>query len=139
MSKRGRNVALGTLLIGLAGYAVGLLTAPKSGKETRRDVQRQAAKAKTDAEKKLKVLHSEINELIVLGRSKLGTVKAKSKLEFSDALDKAQVAREKVREILSAVHEGDADDKDLQKALKEVNQAIEHLKKYVGKNVKTQS
>lgn len=134
MGKRNRNVALGTLLIGLAGYAAGLLTAPKSGKETRKDLQKKAAKAKSDAEKKLKSLHSELNELIIDGRAKVGNVKTKTKLELTDALDKAQLAREKVREILSAVHEGDADDRDLQKAVKEVNKAIEHLKKYVGKD-----
>ncbi len=137
MSKRSRNIAVSTLLIGLAGYVAGLLTAPKSGKETRKDIQRKAAKAKLEAEKKLKSLHSELNDLITTGRSKVGSAKSKVKLEFTDALDKAQLAREKAREILSAVHEGDADDKDLHKAIKEVNNAIEHLKKYVGKNAQT--
>lgn len=134
MGKKSRNVAFGTLLIGLTGYAVGLLTAPKSGKETRRDLQRKAARAKAEAEKKLKSLHSELNELIIAGRAKVGNAKAKVRMEYADALDKAQVAKEKAREILSAVHEGDADDKDLQKAIKEVNSAITHLRKYVNKN-----
>lgn len=137
MSKKSRNIAVGSLLIGLAGYAAGLLTAPKSGKETRKVIQKKAIKAKTDAEKKLKTLHSELSELIVSGRAKVGNVKTKVKLEFVDALDKAQIAREKVREVLSALHEGDADDKDLKKAIKEVNIAIEHLKKYVNKNAQT--
>ncbi len=134
MGKKNRNVALGTLLIGLTGYAVGLLTAPRSGRETRKDLQKKATRAKTEAEKKLKVLHSELNVLIADGRVRVGKAKSDIRIKYADALDKAQVAKEKAREILSAVHEGDADDKDLQKAIKEVNSAIEHLRKYANKN-----
>lgn len=134
MSRNNRNIALGTLLIGLAGYAVGLLTAPKSGRETRRQLQKQAARAKTEAEKRLKALHSELSALIVDGRVRVGKVKSDMRMKYADALDKAQIAKEKAREILSAVHEGDAEDRDLQEAIKEVNNAIEHLKKYADKN-----
>ncbi len=137
MSKRSRNVALGTLLFALAGYIAGLLTAPKSGKETRRDVQRQAQKAKLEAEKTLKNLHSELSAMITKGKSKAGKAKTTTKAELGKALDKAQRAKDKAREILSAVHEGDAEDEDLQKAIKEVNDAMLHLKNYVGKNDQT--
>ena len=133
----GRNVAVGALLMGLVGYVAGILTAPKSGKETRKEIQRKAAQAKSEAEKKLKALHSELNDLITKGKKKADTAKSTARKELSVALDKAQVAREKAREVLSPVHEGDADDKDLQKAIKEVNSAVEHLKKYVAKDVRT--
>ena len=134
MGKKYRNAAIGTLLIGLTGYAVGLLTAPKSGRETRRDIQKKAARAKVEAEKKLKKMHSELDELIIKGRINIGRSREKVRLEFNDAIDKAQLAKEKAREILSAVHEGDADDKDLRQAIAEVNSALEHLKKFVKKD-----
>jgi len=134
MGKKSRSIAIGTLLIGLTGYAVGLLTAPKSGKETRRDIQKKATRAKAEAEKNLKVLHSELDDLIIKGRAKIGRTREKIRLDFNDALDKAQLAKEKAREILSAVHEGDADDKDLKKAIQQVNNAMEHLKRFVNKN-----
>lgn len=130
----GRNIALGALLIGVAGYVAGILTAPKSGKETRKDIQKKAAQAKSEAEKKLKALHSELNGLITTGKKKAGSAKSSAKKELTVALEKAQAARDKAREMLSAVHEGDADDKDLQQAIKEVNSAIDHLKKYVAKD-----
>jgi gas vesicle protein len=122
---KGRNLALGTVLVALAGYVAGILTAPKSGKETRKDIQKKAAQAKSEAEKKLKALHSELNDLISSGKKKAGDAKATAKSELSDALQKAQIAKDKAREMLSAIHEGDADDKDLQKAINEVNSAIE--------------
>lgn len=34
-----------------AGFAAGILTAPKSGKETRKDLKKKAGKLKSDAEK----------------------------------------------------------------------------------------
>jgi gas vesicle protein len=132
----GRNIAIGALLVGVAGYVAGILTAPKSGKETRKDIQKKAVQAKSQAEKKLKALHSELGELIVKGKSKAKDAKSTAKQELESALQKAQTAKDKAREMLSAIHEGGADDKDLQQAIKEVNSAVEHLKKFVAKDVK---
>ena len=41
--------------------------------------------------------------------------------------------KEKARDILSALHDGDANDKDLKKAVNDVNKAISHLKAYLAK------
>ena len=133
MSKYARRVALGTLVAAAAGYVAGVLTAPKSGKETRKDIQNTAIKAKKEAEKNLKQVHSELTGLITSGKTKAKTAKASAKNELEEALSKAQFAKDKVRVILSAVHEGDADDKDLKRALTEAKKAIQHLKIYIGK------
>lgn len=138
MAKQGRNFAIGTLIALGAGYVAGILTAPKSGKETRKDLQNAAIKTKTEAEKTLKNLHSELTDLIAEGKQRAKDVKDTAKNELVEALGKAQVAKEKARNILSAVHEGDADDKDLQAAVAEAKNALDHLKKYVKKsNAKT--
>jgi gas vesicle protein len=134
MSKSGNRFALGTLIAAAVGYVTGILTAPKSGKETRQDIQDAANKAKVEAERKLKALHSELNQLIDQGKEKAGNLKSKGKTELDGVLESAKTAREKARDLLSALHEGDADDKDLQKAVKDVNRAIDHLKKYLDKD-----
>ncbi len=139
MSRRNRNFALGTILAAGLGYIAGILTAPKSGRETRQDIQSAAVKAKAEAEKKLKNLHSELSDLIDKGKQNAKNAGAAAKKELIEALAKAQFAKEKAREVLSALHEGDADDKDLKKAIAEVNKAIEHLKKYVGKDIPASS
>jgi gas vesicle protein len=133
MQKRERNIALGALLAAGIGYAAGILTAPKSGRETRRDIQRAAVRAKTEAEKNLKIMHSELDELIDQAKHAATSLKDSAADELSLAVHKAQKAKQKAREILSAIHEGDADDRDLQKAVTEVNKAIEHLKSYMEK------
>ncbi len=132
MAKR-RNIAFGTAVAAGLGYVLGILTAPKSGKETRRDIQTTASKAKTDAERNLKKLHSELDDLIKTGKGKVKTAKTTAKTELSGALAKAQIAKDKARAILSAVHEGDADDADLKKAITEAKKAVDSLKKYARK------
>lgn len=134
MAKRSGNLALGGLLLAGAGYLVGILTAPKSGKETRKDIKKAANNAVTVAEKDLKKLHSELSQLIAQGKKKAKTAGVKAKSGLDAALDRGVVAKEKARELLSAIHEGDSNDKDLQKAIVEVNKAIDHLKTYINKN-----
>lgn len=133
MRKSTRNLTIGTLAAAVAGYAAGVLTAPKSGKETRKDISKAAIKAKTQAEKHLKQLHSELDELIKSSRVQSQKLGAKAKQELDKALHLATQAKQKAREMLSGFHNGEADDKDLQKAIDDATQAIAHLKKYIAK------
>jgi gas vesicle protein len=137
--RRGSRLAMGALVAAGIGYAAGVLTAPKSGRETRRDLQRAALKAKKDAEAKLKKLHSDLDELIVKGKSQTKNLGQRAKADMNSALDKAQKAKDKTRQLLSAIHEGEAEDKDLQKAIKEVKDATEHLKKFIKKDAKPEA
>jgi gas vesicle protein len=131
MRKRSKDIAMGTALAAGIGYLAGIMTAPKSGRETRRDIERAALKAKGEAEKALKSLHSELASLITQAKRHAKTLNSDAKSELDKAIDDAQVAREKVREILSALHEGESENHDLQKAIDDVNSSLEHLKKYV--------
>ncbi len=132
--KKGTRFAVGTALAAGIGYVTGILTAPKSGKETRKDIQAKAAHAKQESEKKLKELTDELGTLITTAKSKAKNVEDGTKAELHKVLGMAVLAKEKSREILSAVHEGESDDKDLQKAVNDVHKAIDHLKKYLSKN-----
>ncbi len=137
MKKTTKRLAAGAALAGAVGYLTGILTAPKSGKETRQDISEAAVKAKTEAEKNLKKLHSELGELIEQGKDKVGKLTDKAKTEMNSVLAGAGTAKDKARELLSSLHEGDFDHKDLTKAVKEVNNAVEHLKAFLQKNAKT--
>lgn len=134
MSDKSKKFAIGAILATFAGYVAGILTAPKSGKETRQDIKEATVQARTQAERKLKELHSELDTLIEKGKSTLTTLKDKAQEELRDVLGQAQTAKEKARTVLSVMHEGKAEDKDLQKAIEEVGKAIEHLKTYVKKD-----
>lgn len=128
-----KNLAIGAAVAAAVGYVAGILTAPKSGKETRKDIKDAAVKTKTEAEKNLKKLHSEISDLIEEAQKKAKSLKDKAQKDIHEAIEHAQAAKDKAREVLSVLHEGDTDDKDLQKAVDEVKKAKEHLKKYLSK------
>ncbi len=132
--KKGAKVAVGTALAAGIGYVAGVLTAPKSGKETRKDIQDKAVQAKKESAKRLKQLNDELTELMMTAKSKAKGAKEGTKAEIHKALETAVAAKEKGREILSAFHEGETNDKDLKKAVAEVHKAVDHLKKYIKKN-----
>lgn len=133
MDKRAKKFAIGAAIAAAAGYVAGLLTAPKSGKETREDIKNTAVKTYKAAEKELKELHTELNKLIGEAGKKAGELKGTAQKNFDKAVAGAKVAKEKARELLSAVHEGDAEDKDLDNAVKEAKKAVEHLKSFLKK------
>lgn len=129
----GKKFAVGAVLAAAAGYVAGLLTAPKSGKETRQDIKDAAQKGLAEAEKQLKKVHTELSKLMNEAREKLTHLKGVAKADLEKAVASATTVKEKARELLSAAHEGTAEDKDLQKAIKEVNKAVDHLKLYLKK------
>ena len=133
---KGKNFALGAAIAGIVGYAAGILTAPKSGKETRKDIKDTAVKAKREAEKKLKQLHSQLEDLLKQGKEASSKLSDQAKAEWNKLADAAVASRDKVRAVLTSIHEGGTDDKDLQKAIKDASSAVENLKSYLAKNVK---
>jgi gas vesicle protein len=116
------------------GYVAGILTAPKSGKETRKDIERAAVRAKSEAEKRLKQLHAELIETLAEAKRLGQTLKVEAQNELAVLTDRATQARDQVREVLSALHEGESDDKDLDNAVKEVSKALNDLKNYLAKH-----
>lgn len=128
-----KKFTIGALIAAAAGYAAGILTAPQSGKETRRDIKEGVVKGVTEAEKELKKLYAELNKLIDTIKATTDKIGDSASKEAADLIGKAKDTREKIRQMLSAVHEGDAQDTDLQKAIKDATDAIEHLKAYLKK------
>ena len=128
-----KRFALGTVVAGAAGYIAGLLTAPQSGKETRKDIKDTAVRGMREAERQLKRLHTELNDVLAEASERGDRLSGKAKEELENAVAATRLAKEKTREVLSAVHEGRAEDKELEKAIKDAKKAVEHLKVYVKK------
>lgn len=127
------KVILGTAFAAAAGYVAGILTAPKSGKETRQDIKEKAAETYAAAEKELKKLHTELSDVLEQVNNKLKELRQEGGRRFEEVLAQSKKAKEKTREMLSSLHDGDADDKDLQKAINEATKAVEDLRAYLKK------
>jgi len=126
-----KKLALGAALSALVGYLAGILTAPKSGKETRAAIKNKAEETYVAAEKELKKLHTELSDLIDEVGDRVASFR--NSKEVNSALDKGRDARQKAREVLSTLHEGEASDKDLRNAIADANKAIEHLRDFLRK------
>ncbi|MCA9332555.1 YtxH domain-containing protein [Candidatus Saccharibacteria bacterium] len=133
MSKSTKKFAVGVVIAAGLGYVVGLLTAPKSGKETRNDIKTAAVKTKRQLELKLKKLHSETIDLIKAADEKLVNLKGKAKTDAKKIIEKARNATIKAKEVMSAFHEGEADDIDLDKAIKDLQSSVSGLKNFIKK------
>lgn len=133
MSKQTKRYAVGALIAAVTGYVAGILTAPKSGKETREDVKKVANKALRESEKALKKVHSELKTLISKAEARLKKLSGKAQSQLKLKLDVAKNAKDKARQILTALHEGDSESADLKAALKEAKIARDHLKDFLKK------
>lgn len=128
-----KRFAVSAAIAAAAGYVTGILTAPKSGRETRGDIKDATVHGIHEAERQLKKLHTELNDVIAQARDRSDKLSGKAKEELDVATNAAKQVKEKVREILSAVHDGRAEDKELQKAIKDAKKAADHLRAYVKK------
>ncbi len=124
---------LGTAIAAAAGYIAGILTAPKSGKETREDIKNKAVETYSAAEKELKKLHTQLGDALVVANEKASELKKTGGKKFEEAVASGSKAKEKAREMLSSLHDGEAQDKDLQSAITEATKAIKNLGTYLKK------
>jgi gas vesicle protein len=126
----GKKMALSAVVAGVAGYLGGILTAPKSGKETRKDIVENAEGFKEDAEDQLKKANDELKVLLKDAKTKSVALSAQAREEFNEAVLRAKDAQNKASTTLKAVKNGAADDPDLNKAVKQARLAVKNLSKY---------
>lgn len=120
-----------------AGYLGGLLSAPRSGKQTRDKLAKSASKAKTDGEKQLKKLYGEISDSIADVEKQVTKARSKANNERKEAVKTAREARDKAKLLLTAIRNGEADDPNLKSVLSEVKSAKTHLGKFVKSKPKS--
>lgn len=127
-----KKIASRTLFIAIIGYITGILTAPKSGKETRQDLSESIDISKRELEKKLKLAHSELRSYLKEAQVNLISSSSEVKFELESVIKKANEVEAKIKETLSAVHEGTADNIELDKAIKEAKKSIKHFQEYIN-------
>lgn len=126
----GKKMALSAAIAGVAGYLGGLLTAPKSGKETRKDIVEGAESLRDDAEDQLKKANEELKVLLKDAKTKTVALSAQAREEFNETVLRAKDAQHKAAATLKAVKNGQAEDPDLNKAVKQAKQAAKNLSRY---------
>ena len=126
----GRNIAIGALPAGAVGYVAGILTAPKSGEETRADIADKAGDLKQAAAEEIAELQGEIKDLLAKAKTETIALSGKARAEFNEAVARAKDAQSKLATMLKAVKAGEAEDPELNKAIKQAKAASKNLAKY---------
>ncbi|HEY4964408.1 MAG TPA: YtxH domain-containing protein [Candidatus Saccharimonadales bacterium] len=127
---RASKKLIGGAIIGLAaGYVAGVLTAPSSGKDTRKKIKDTADKSIAEIEKQLKSVYKQSQEMI----KKVLTDNHKINAKLQAALDAVEKSQAKIKRILSSLHGNDNVDEDLTQAISEAKQAMKHLGEFVKK------
>jgi len=127
----GRNLAVGAAVAGAVGYLAGILTAPKSGKETREDIADKAGDIKESAIMQLEDLKDELSDLLDMTKKKTVALSGKAREEYNEAVIMAKDAQNKAVYVLKAVKKGQADDPELNKAIKQAKLAKKNLAKFL--------
>jgi gas vesicle protein len=124
-----KKIVGGTVAALAAGYVIGILTAPRSGKKSRKNIKRVASSSVADVERQLKDLYKQSQELI----DKFSKDNPKLTTKLEQVKERASVSQGKIKNLLSAIHGNDSVDEDLSKAVTEAREAYLHLKDYVSK------
>ena len=125
-----KKIAVGSAIAGAAGYLAGILTAPKSGKETRHDIADKAGDVKYSSEQQLHNLNEELKEMIKDAKVKTIALSSTARAEMNEAVIKAKDTQNKTSQVLKAVKSGEASDPDLNKAVKQAKLAVKNLSKF---------
>lgn len=126
----GRKIALGSAIAGVVGYAAGILTAPKTGKQTREDIVHKVDDVKEDALAELQDLEEELKDIIKTTKVKTIALNSSARAEFNEAVVRAKDAQNKATQVIKAAKAGEANDPDLNKAVKQAKQALKNLGKF---------
>lgn len=133
MSK-GKKFGLGVLVGAVAGVAAGILAAPKSGKETRKDLKNKAGEVKVTAERKLKDAHKELSKLSDDAQNAAGELKGKAKDELVDLGKRADALKGKVKVAITSIKSGDDDSDDA--TIDQIMKDISAVKDKISKKLK---
>ena len=89
--KKGK-FALGALIGAAAGLVAGILTAPKSGKETRNDIKKQAVKIKGEAVREAEIISEKADEIVDEAKVVAENVAYEVKMNAKDLKERADCA-----------------------------------------------
>jgi gas vesicle protein len=111
-AKSTKKMGLGILIGAVAGVVTGLLTAPKSGKETRADIKNKAKDVRGSAERKLKDAYKDVSKVSDDLKAKTKNLTGKAKTDMTVYSVKADELKAKLKAAITSVKNGDNDDDD---------------------------
>ena len=131
--EKSKGVAIGAAIGAVVGVVTGILFAPKSGKETRKDIKDSATNASEKVQAEIKKLEAEAKELIAKGEEKAKTLSGNASKTAKKHVDEVRHYASNVATVVKSFKAGESDDKDLDKAITKLKDARTALKNYLKK------
>jgi gas vesicle protein len=128
-----KGLALGAAIGAVVGVVTGILFAPKSGKETRQDIKDTAVKVAAKLQEEAKHLQEELSHLIEKAEEKAKEAGKTVSEKTHELIAQAKHTRDSLTKLALAVKNGEASDKDLDKAINKAKEAKEALAVYLKK------
>ncbi len=123
-----KKVTIGAIVAGIVGFIAGILSAPKSGKETRADIKEGVGDAAETIEKEFNATYKELVQTIKDAKNLGKTLSGPTMKKFTDALEIAIAAKKKAFEVLKT-----AKTEEFEAVTKELSKAITGLKTFLKK------
>ena len=131
MKKPYKNLLTVAILSSSLGYLAGLLSAKQSGKQTRKNMSNASKEIQAKTEATVNNLYQELTEIIKKAEIKIDNSKLSIRNNLYRSAMRAKKAKVQANEILTAIKNGKASDKDLQKSVESTKSAIKELKNYL--------
>lgn len=133
MNKDLRNVGIAAVVGLAAGYALGILTAPKSGKETREDIKDASTKAYKAAEARLKDVYEDLGDVIEKAGKQAKQLNEKGRAQLDSLVSAAHDAQARVKKLVGSARNGEGTPEEFEDAVKAAREAKSELQDYIDK------
>lgn len=120
--------ALGAILGAAVGAAAALLTAPKSGKETREDIKNKATEVSHEALRQLRKVEGELNKRISDAKRLVSKYEGEAKREVENLITRAEKMKDRAVKMTEEL-KADTKNKVDERFLDDVRQVIADLER----------
>jgi gas vesicle protein len=131
--KEKKGIAIGAVFGAIAGVVAGILFAPKSGKETRKDIKVATVKTVNKVKAEGEKLHDEVTELIQKLETKAKDLTGKTSQSAKEHLEDGKKTVSNLKTAIKSFKDGSSNDKDLQNAIQKAHESKAALKEFLKK------
>lgn len=128
-----KGLAIGAVIGAVGGVVAGILFAPKSGKETRKDIKKASEKTYKKVKQEIDNLQNDTKETLRKLEDKAKSLGKKAKIAVEDHIKTVKHATSNLNTVVKSFKAGESSDEELNDAIKQSKSALNAVKDYLKK------